>query len=415
MMRRELTAINPKRDAIALKDDKVTPIIEFLNDNYKILVNRLDSNQILVQSVNKEYPYTPTLDDISLHLMEEGIQHSDTLLRKIVRSPNQMKSFDPISDYFTAIKGTYQGKSHIDLLCNFLEPTDFGNKPDAYYTNRMNKLMRKWFVAAAAQSLKLRPNDVALGFIQEKEGIGKTWLSKFLVPDDLKDYITISEKDSKKFDLRSSFTNSFVVLFDECVGLNNRTAEDFKATLSADKCKIIDKRFAFPVTVDRVANAMFTTNNKTGNHHKGFLTPALGYRRFGCIALDTIDFEYSNKVDVNQIWAEALMLIDQNFDYAWSQNDFVEFNEYNQRFKIETSASLLIKQNYEIPETETEGQWLMPTEIIKNLRAERKINADISREVTPENIGETLNQLGFFRKSKKINGTPRYRYLVKQI
>lgn len=417
-MRKELTPITINRNAQTIKDDKVSPIIDFLNEHYEILVNRLDPNQIHIRSIHKKYDFQPDVNEISLHIMQEGLTVSDTTLRKIMSSPNQMKSFDPITDYFEAIKGKYAGKSHIDLLCSYLIATDFGDKPEDYYKNRMNYIMRKWFVAAAAQSLKIHPNDVALGFIQEKEGIGKTWLSKFLVPDDLKDYLTISEKDSKKFDLRTSFTNSFVVLFDECVGLNNRTAEDFKATLSADKCKIIDKRFSFPVTVDRVASAMFTTNNKTGYHQKGFLTPALGYRRFGCIALDVIDFDYSEKIDVNQIWAEALMLIDQNFDFKWTQDDFAEFNDYNQRFKIETAASLIIKQNYEVPtgdDNESVCEWLMPSEILKNLRNDKKINADAAREVTPEKIGETLNQLGFLRKSVKIEGHPRYRYHVKTI
>lgn len=414
MKRKELSDIKIKRDVISIKDDKVSPIVDFLKEHYKIMVNRLDQNQIVIYPVSKKYEYTPTLDDISLHLMEEGIQHSDTLLRKIVRSPNQMKSFDPIADYFKAIKRKYEGKSHIDLLCSYITPTDFEDKEEKnYYRVRMVNLIRKWIVAAAACSLKLHPNDVALGFIQEKEGIGKTWLAKFLVPDDLKEYIAISETDKKKFDLRASFTNSFMILFDECIGLNNRTAEDFKATLSADRCKIMDKRFAFPVIADRVANAMFTSNNKTGKN-RGFLTTGLGYRRFGCIAIDKIDFEYSIKVNVDQIWAEALMLIDQNFDFKFNQDDFMEFNDYNQRFKIETSASLIVKQNYEIP-TNGEGVWLMSSEILKYLRKERKINADAAREVTPENIGEALSQLGFERKSKKIEGLSRYRYYVKPL
>ena len=56
-MRPNLTEFNVRQGAVAIKDDKVTPITDFLKEHYKILVNRLDQNQIIIYPINKKYAH----------------------------------------------------------------------------------------------------------------------------------------------------------------------------------------------------------------------------------------------------------------------------------------------------------------------------------------------------------------------
>lgn len=397
-------------------DNRIKLIKDFLAEHYTIEINQFNPSQIRIVSKTKKYklPSLISINDISLHLRENDISHSKNELRDIILSPNQVDVFNPIEEYFNGIRGTYNGISHIDLLLSHLEPHDFGDKKRGYYFERMVKLFRKWMVSTVACALRGRPNDVMMVFVMEAEGTGKTFLTHFLCPDDLRTMFKESSKEKKVFQFGDAFANNFLVLFDEMVGLTNFTAEQFKSTMSAKNIELKFRHNDIPIVVPRIASALGTTNNKTG-HRKGFLTPALGYRRFGCIQLDKINQAYSDKIITNNLWAEALMLLEGGFDYAWNQTDFEEFAEYNSRYMIETETHTLISAFYEIP-TNGQGEWLQPKDILNDLIKNKRLNREQRANITPEKIGEALSGLGFKKVSKHISHVGSRRvYFVKPI
>ena len=96
--------------------DKITPVMDFLKENYQIEVNRYDPNQIRIRSLKKNYRFPVSLDDISIHMMLMGIQHTRSMVQMILRSPNQMKTYDPITEYFDRVGKMDVTESHIDKL-----------------------------------------------------------------------------------------------------------------------------------------------------------------------------------------------------------------------------------------------------------------------------------------------------------
>jgi predicted P-loop ATPase len=118
-------------------------------------------------------------------------------------------------------------------------------------------------------------------------------------------------------------------------------------------------------------------------------------------------------VDVDQIWAEAVMLLDQDFEYIWNPEDFKEFGEYNSRFILQTSSFKLLKEFYRLPEPGDEDLMVfkMPVEILRDLRAAHKVNSSMTT-VSDVSIGIALRQLGYTRYDKKINGFARHGYNV---
>lgn len=393
---------------------KVGEIRDFLNENYEIKVNCFDPSRSILESKKKKYDFAPTFDDISLHAFDDGLTVSDTVLRKILRSPNQIRTYNPIKDYFDSLKGKYKGSSHIDILSDHLRARDFGDKKDKnYYQNRINYLLRKWCVAAVAQVLDNRPNDVALGFIYSGEGIGKSYLTQFLTPDPLIDYYKISDKDPKKFSLRDELTKNFIVNYDEVVGLTPRNADDWKAALSGSHFDIKHKGDYYARKMPRMASVLFTSN--LNQELGGFIHPAFGYRRFGSIEITEIDRTYSSKVSKDQIWAEALTLYNGDFDFVWNQDDFKDLKEYNNKYFIESHAQKLIALYYECgDDKDNKNQWLQPSEILSDLNRARRITSDMLKKVSAEKIGEALRILGYERKSVRREGGTRYCYFIKE-
>lgn len=387
--------------------NRVTLVKEFLSDNYDIKINIFDRSKVMIASKSIEYDEEISMEDISLHMLEEGITGCDSILKKIITSPNQTTPWNPIIEYFEGLRQAYKGTSHIDRLCSYLKARDYGDKEEQdYYQKRLVYTFRKWLVATVACALGIKANDAMFVIVNNEEGIGKSSLLEFLVPDVLKGYYTKSVKDMNFPDM---FTTNLFINFDEMVGITRSTSEEFKNTLSSTQINV-SKRFTS--TKQRYASACGTSNKDAENG--GFLLPEMGYRRFAINHIDAIDWEgYNQTVDVDQLWAEALMLLEQNFEFTWNANDFKEFAQYNSRFIVQTSSFKLVKEFYRKPEPGEEdlAEFKMPVDILRDLRSGRKINSSMNN-VSDVNLGIALKQLGFRRYGKKINGSTRYGYDV---
>jgi predicted P-loop ATPase len=400
----------------ALHENKIRQVKEFLSEHYDIRINKYKQSEKEIVPISKEYDFPPSLDDISLHMIENEILVSDNILRKIINSPNQIRNFDPIAEYFDEVRGTYNGVSHIDKLCTLITAREFNDiKETGYYQKRLIKYFKKWMVAAVACGLQKEPNQVAMGFIQEEEGTGKTTLCNILTPKSLQMMTQFSDRDKKVFQMRSAFTENFLIVFDECVSLTPHNSETFKSTMSSREIDVREHRDPFPKRKARIANALFTTNNKTGRN-KGFLYHSLGTRRFLCFHLDGINLEAIwSDIETDQLWAEALLLYEGGFSYKFDRDDFMEFKQYNTRYFIETNAVVLVENNFTIPKDEADGIFMQPIDILKELKERKLANKEQLSALTPEKIGVALHQLGYEKYTRRIDGIPRKPYLVKPL
>ncbi len=405
----KITGLNINSNAV--QQNKVAEVKEFLNENYKIRVNEFDPNKAYIEPLTKKYDNPVTFDDISLHLLEEGISVSDTILKKILRSPNQMQTYNPIEEYFAGLKGTYKGVSHIDLLMSHLTMREYPGKKKHYYQERMYRFMKKWFVATAACALGKRFNDVAMGLIHAEEGIGKSYFFEFIVPEKLRNLVADPKEDGK-FNLEESFARNFFVYFDELVGITRRNTEEFKKVMSASEIDVYLPREVTPIRRRRIGSACFTSNRIP--EKGGFLTSAMGYRRWLILELEAINHDYSKKVDVDQIWAEALVLVEAGYDYTWSMDDWNEFKEHNQRYLEETTSMKYIKLYFEMP-LNGEGEWLQPKEILNLLITSKRVRREDQHKISDVKIGEALMALNFQKQKKRKADGPRSCYYVKAI
>lgn len=389
--------------------NKVAEVRDFLSKHYEILINRFDPNpnRAIIRPKTKKFDYSVTWNEISIHMIEEGIQCSDTLLKKLLRSPNYMKTYNPISDYFDSLKGKWKGVSHIDLLASHFTCRDYHDMGRDYYQIRWYKFLKKWLVAVVACALGKRANDVALGLVHHDEGIGKTFFFKFLMPEVLKYYLVITKDDPNKFDMETAFVQNMVVLFEELVGLNKRNNEVFKKVMSEDEIQITLPRDPFPQNMPRIGSGCFTTNQTPDKG--GFLTQGMSYRRMLIIELESINQEYSKKVDVDQIWAEALTLMEQDYNYTWDMEDWNEFKVVNERYRVETSGTKYIRMYFRKPGDE-EGEWMQAQQVLQFLVDKKLIRSEDRGSLSNEAIGRALTQLGYERKKVRVGKDSVYAY-----
>jgi predicted P-loop ATPase len=317
-------------------------------------------------------------DRISLDLQEADIYVNDTTLRKILRSDKYLKPYNPIKEYFDKIRGTFQGFSQIDLLTKHLIARSWSDKPEGYYQERANALIKKWIVSCVACWLDGLPNEVMLTFIQKTEGAGKTFLAEWIVPEPLNEFYMKSKRPDR-FDMEDAFTRNIVICFDELTGLTQNTSDIFKSTITSKTLWTKRRSDLYPVARPRLACAIANTNRN--QEADGFLYECFGYRRFGCIELTSIIREYSTLCDKNLLWAEALMLYENSsFNYIFNTEDFEEFQEYNRKYIIDTKAAKYVRLYLSHPENSEEGKMLMASEICELLRKHNKIQREDMRQ-----------------------------------
>ena len=55
---------------------------------------------------------------------------------------------------------------------------------------------------------------------------------------------------------------------------------------------------------------------------------------------------------MDQLWAEATMLLEQDFDYVFNTDDYNAFKEFNVRYLVQSSSAILVNLHYERPESD---------------------------------------------------------------
>lgn len=408
----------------AAKVDQVTQITKFLQDNYRIEINKYDPSQMRVVSLKKRYAglFPIEVGDIWIHAVQEGVSASKELIKTILRLPNQMRVYDPLKEYFDSIQNSVPEESHIDKLLSYITIQEFDDQPEGYYKERAHRLLRQWLVSAVSCALGDTPNETALVLVGELQGQGKSHLAKFLCPPALENMFIKSNADGRRFNLERASVVNFMIFYDEMAGLTNSTSEEFKSTLSASKLNVKLNRDLTPIMRQRIGSVIASSNNNTGQGNnfsrRGFIHPSMGTRRFICIHIDEIDWNYIKDVDVDAIWAEALHLYNTpGYQYKLTRDDYAEFDAVNQRYIVETLASAAIQHIYEVAaERDEDGiEWLTATEVMNKLNLKRLIPADKVKYFTPEKIGEAMRSLGFARRKLYDSGARLYKYKVRPI
>jgi len=384
----------------AVSNEMITTVVKFLRKNFEINKNILTNVFEIVDIKTGEFV---DKNDLPLMLELKNIRMSQHKINQILASSfsefKVTKDINPVVEYLNSRRGKYIAQeSQIELFASYLTPKKIkGNTPE-----RWMKYFKKWFVSTVATALRKGKNDVMLVIVQRKGGTGKTKYIDFLIPPELEKYrITISKRDYKT-NLKHEIATRFLINFDELAALNHRYILSFKSEISEEIIKTTHKYDHREVMLPRLASFAGSTNF---NEAKGGFIQENDFGLMRRIfAVENEGFfnwqKYTKLVDINQMYSEAIMLIENSeFDYSFGPNDFTNFENFNRKylrhFELAEILEKIVKKptngHYE-KQTATELQQLLLDENYP----ENRISAVA--------IGTELSKMGFTQKSTKING-----------
>jgi len=231
-------------------------------------------------------------------------------------------------------------------------------------------------------------NKQAFILVHDKQNSGKSTFCRFLCPPALSNYI--AENLSIDKDSRILLTTNLLINLDELSTLSKIEINSLKSLFSKDK---INDRLPYDrknSIIPRRASFIGSTNQAE------FLSDESGSVRWLCFVIDSIDWSYKEKININDVWAQAYHLFKTNFVCDLTADEIRENEEYNRQFHITTSELELVHKYLSPGTKEVHESFMTATEILLYI-AEQTCGRVKLNNI---NVGRALKMLLFTREKK---------------
>ena len=361
-------------------------IIKYIAKKYQLRFNEI-ALEFEIKTENGDWTEL-NLNSLYIELTQAGINIAFNKLEILMRS-HLIMVFNPFENYFQNLE-KWDGENHIQRLTSFVKTTDA--EPFQIH-------FEKWLTRSVLCALKKGYiNKQCFVFYNTKQNSGKTSFLRFLIPPSLEKYYT--EDIGVDKDGLIALCKNFIINIDELSVMSKTDVNILKAFISKNT---VNARLPY----DRKSSLMYRTSSFCGSTNRSdFLTDETGSVRWIIFEVLEIDFGYSKKININQVWAQAYhnAFERKNYNPELTAEDLVENEKRNEKFKQITLEQEILISHFE--KSENKNDFLTATEIMLAMS-----NA-LGVRMNNVKIGKALTALNFERikhSKKQVYG-----YLIKR-
>lgn len=335
-------------------------------------------------SVNGKRPTGDLARNVSLSLIEDLCRINDypyTAAGSHLDRLAAQDAYNPALDWVRSRR--WDGAERIRSLFECLTLED-ESKAGISWT-----LFRKWLIGAVAiLSGKATKFEHVLILVDPLGGLGKTRFFNSLCPKEFQaDGVTLNPDD--KDSVLLAVSKWLVELGEIGATFKKADIESLKAFLSRETDEIrpaysraanqYQRRTAFFGSVNNVQFLVDDTNN----------------RRFWPIQVSAVN--YQHQIDMQQVWAEALALVEAGETWHLNPEENRAIAEHNDAFRSKDAVEELILSSYD-PD-DLRNRWLNATEVLRELGFDKPSRPDSLK------AGALLRKL---YRNRKLRGTTVY-------
>jgi predicted P-loop ATPase len=243
----------------------------------------------------------------------------------------------------------------------------------------------KWFVAMVASWLKDEVVNQQVLVLIGRQGIFKTTWLEHLLPPDLRAYgCKMANSTQLNKDERLRIAEYGLIALDEIDAMGAKELNVLKSVITASD---ISERAAYGYTKERrIRLASFCAS---GNKQE-FLTDLTGNRRWLPFKVENIVNPFCITLPYEQIYAQALYLMETGFQYWFDLDDIETLETYNDDFRAQENEEQLLSVYFDVP-AEGYGQFMTTAEISDKL----VIKGSIKKPMPLNRLGILLKKAGF--------------------
>jgi predicted P-loop ATPase len=318
---------------------------------------------------------------------------TDTVLHHLLRST--AVHYNPVTNFFLdriAIKPT----GNIERLFSCIQ-YDM-RIDDAYVSNYLEVFMQKWLMSVVASAFGIH-SEMMLVLIGG-QGQQKTKFFRGLLPEGLRDYYAESKLDDGK-DAYTLMCEKLIIMDDEFGGKNKQEAKQFKDIISKSGFSVRRSYGRYHEDRKRLAVLCGTSNEYD------VINDPTGNRRIIPVNIITIDRDRFEQINKDELWMELYWKWKEIGNGWMLSKEEIEYlnraTEKNTQIPIEQEA---IEMFFGLPNTPGFTQFYSNTEIINYIESKTKLKLNYYK------IGMCMKQLGFEKRSRRVNGIVKMCYEV---
>ena len=352
---------------------KKSPIVEakdFLSSAWEFRLNIIN-NTIQARKNGQRAWSDINENDIWMDVNEYGIKMSKDNVKSILGS-SFVPEYNPFKEYFENLP-EYDGVDYFGELVKYMDIDD-----NLFFRD----MLEKHCVRAIKCSLEDEYYNRMIFTIQsEKQEIGKSRFVHWLNPFGNQYYSEQQLSESK--DCQIALSQTFIYNMDELHEVKNKNSSFIKSVLS--KYAVFERKpYAAQNSLMPRRCTFFASTNRAE-----FLTDSVN-TRWLVFKVDAIKDELWSNVNVNDLWAQAWALYNENdYNYELTIEEKKKREDRNKSFMDTPVETGLILKYFE----PSEDEWMLISDIIREL----VIRAGYGIRITtsPSVISEQLDTLGF--------------------
>ena len=303
--------------------------------------------------------------------------------------------YNPITSYFIRIGSLWDSTVHGDYLAYLAGYIAIERKKS--FINHLKKWMIRTVVCCHDAAYY---NKQALILVGERQNSGKSSFMRFLCPPELKGYM--AENISTDKDGLIALTENFLINMDELSTMSKYEINSLKSIFSKDRIKV---RLPFErraTMLPRIASFMGSTNKTQ------FLNDETGSVRFLNFEVNSINWNYTEEVDINIAWSQAYQLWKANYPYELTSTEIQQNEIINNQYKLSTPELELILK-YLAPGTPEEHEYFWAASEVLQFLLE---HTHTRMRLSTINIGKALKMAGFRQSQKRTESFPIRGYFI---
>ena len=361
-----------KGKKIRLNGNKFTDAEDYLSEKYDFRRNVLS---LEIEGKDKNSTNYLPVNENSLYRELQHTRNSISLanIMALLKS-DFVPDYDPIQTYFKSLN--WDGNNcHIDNLAGYIKATD-GDEWKSHFKKHLVRTVR-----CALDSNYF--NKQALIIVHEVQDSGKSSFIRFLNPPALSEYI--SEDVTTDKDSRILLVKNFIINLDELDKLTKTEIAAVKSFISKDQ---INERLPY----DRKNSVLKRRASFFGSTNKfELLDDPTGSVRWLCFEIISIDWSYREKIDINQVWAEAYNLYKTGFEANLTRDELSKNELRNKKFQVLSIERELIQNLFEPDPEKNIINFQTATGVLDKLTG----LTNLSNKLSSVNVGKALSMLDF--------------------
>jgi predicted P-loop ATPase len=399
---------------------KIKPIApdgEFLNKNERIEKHLMDNYEMRYNLVKGCLEYREkgiwsrmrdrTINSISRALEKTRFKNEKDNWEHLSCTPNKLFSLldsdlttevDPIKEYLTNLKPSENGS--IARFASCIKVADWYSESERKY---VETYFKKWFVGTVANALNDDNcyNHLCIVLVGE-QGLKKGFLIEELLPKKMREYIkTDGNFDPRNKDSVIAIAQYMILHLDDMLRkVNLRDYNEIKNAITRPDIKVRKSYGRLEEVMPHRASFIATVNDKE------FITDLTGSRRFMPFELASIDWKSFKRIDMSDVWSEALHLYQSGYEYWVSKDEENTLNPYKQQFMVEFSEEGLLT-HYFMPYNPNDSKHQFRKETMTTTMILQKLTAlSGMHNLSDKKLGALLKSLGFVQRRARIVGNP---------